>query len=98
MHVEQQQLLPRLRRGRACGAAPDLPDVAVATVEPRQARLRADDAPVSVVEEAVRRDVTADVAAFIGALRIIRPFKPELRTCTRHIDKGSYNPFPCLFS
>ena len=54
--------LAAIEVGRAGGAAPDLPDVAVATVEPRQARLRADDAPVSVVEEAVRRDVTADVA------------------------------------
>ena len=47
-----------VRRARRAG--PDLRDVAVAAVQLGQARFRADDAPVRVVDEAMGRHVAAD--------------------------------------
>src|SRR4051794_7140169 len=47
---------------RARGAGPNLRDITVAAVQHREARFRTHDAPVRIVNEAMRRDITTHVA------------------------------------
>ena len=58
----------------ARSARPDLSDVAVATIQHREAGLRADDAPLRVVKQAVSGHVGADVfaGAFVEFLDVIK--------------------------
>src|SRR6185295_4992888 len=55
-------------------AGPDLRDVTVATVQLRQTGLGTHDAPVRVIDETMRRDITTDLAP--GAL-IVSPHMTE---------------------
>ena len=48
---------------RSGGAGPDLRDVAVTALQPRQAGFRADNAPVGVVEQAMRGHIAAHLSA-----------------------------------
>src|ERR1043166_1614556 len=57
---------------RARRAGPYLRDVTIAAIQHRQTRLRTHDAPVRVVDEAMRRDIATDVAAgaFVVSLHV----------------------------
>src|SRR6266436_6051056 len=48
-----------IRRSRSAG--PDLRDIAIATIEPRQARLRTYNVPVRIIEQAMSGHITTRV-------------------------------------
>ena len=51
--------------GRSSGPGPDLGDIAIAAVQPRQTRFRTDDAPRGIVHQTVRRHVASHVSAVL---------------------------------